>query len=181
VGSGATIVGNTGDTLSLTGTSDNVFADSSSITVNGTDTGDVVHGNADTGNRTNWGGYVAASGAYGGYSGGGYYHGHGGSPVRANSLRIPRSGIEESAWADRAGSHLWRSDPTTQVHSAGWTVLPAGTAASIDQLIHAMASFNATQSTGVSDAVHPVGLFEQPQLAMPVNLRKPPLQVHGQL
>jgi hypothetical protein len=84
-GSGAKIVGNTGDTISITGTSDNIYADSSSITVNGTDTGDVVHGSGDTGNRTNWGGYVSESGAYGGYSGGGYYSHAGGKAIRARS------------------------------------------------------------------------------------------------
>src|SRR6185437_12064727 len=87
IGNGATIVGNTGDTISLSGTGDNVYADSSYVQVNGTDTGDVVHGSSDTGNRSNWGGYIAESGAYGGYAAGGYYS----APPQGRSARMVRN------------------------------------------------------------------------------------------
>ncbi len=72
-GNGATIVGNAGDNINVTGTSDMCYADTSTITINGTDTGDIVHGEGDSGDRSDWGGYVAQSGGYGGYGGGGYY------------------------------------------------------------------------------------------------------------
>lgn len=70
--SGVKIVGDSGDSITLSGQDDQLYADNSAIQINGADTGDIVQGSGDSGDRSNWGGYDPSSGGYGGYSGGGY-------------------------------------------------------------------------------------------------------------
>jgi len=65
------IIGDGSNTIHVTGTYDEVYADSSTVDFSGTDTDDWVHGSGDTG--SGWYGYVGESGGYGGYGGGGYY------------------------------------------------------------------------------------------------------------
>jgi hypothetical protein len=78
------VIGAGSDTIVDNGTGDNLYADNSSITFSGVNTGDVVHGQSDTG--TDWGGYIDTGGAYGGYGGGGYY-----AAVRPGNLAAAKS------------------------------------------------------------------------------------------
>jgi hypothetical protein len=95
------IVGNTGDTIDLTGTSDKVYADSSDIDVTGSDTGDDVYGQGDTGDRSDWGGYYDQGGGYGGYGGGGY-DAKGASKPSSLKGSTASSGIMRTGLADIA-------------------------------------------------------------------------------
>lgn len=82
-GSGDKVVGAGSDHISDDGTGDAVYADNSTVTFSGANSGDIVHGAGDTG--TDWGGYVNTGGGYGGYGGGGYY-----AVVRAGNLAAAR-------------------------------------------------------------------------------------------
>jgi hypothetical protein len=100
--SGITIVGAGSDTINVTGTNDKIYADSSTIEVNGTDTGDVIHGTGDTGDPSNWGGYYSQSGGYGGYGGGGYYDAIKSIKSLPKQIRSMSGGIRRTGAADIA-------------------------------------------------------------------------------
>jgi hypothetical protein len=180
-GSGETIVGMTGDIINVTGTSDHIYADSSNIQIIGNDTGDIVYGSGDTGDTSNWGGYVNQGGGYGGYYGGGYYaatarkpRSTGGTskPAMAQSAEARRPSIgasidtlvgrdnvaSASTVADLYARPASRSLATTAASVSVPSQVPERPLAlrsaftSVNQLIHAMATWPAADPGAVATA-----------------------------
>jgi hypothetical protein len=163
-GSYETIAGNGSDSIYVSGTSDHVYDDSSTIDFTGTNTGDIVYGKGDSG--YGWAGYVSEVGTYGGYTG--YYYsstartkgtrsasGSAKAAALHTALKSSGAGIETLAAHDailgknlagiyrrnggRAASPLPLETATT--HSRVLPVLGLASHASAQSLIHAMATW----------------------------------------
>jgi hypothetical protein len=158
-GSDEEIVGKGSDNIYVSGTSDHVFDDSSTIDFTGTDTGDMVYGKGDSG--SGWAGYVSEGGGYGGYGGGGYYYSstaRGGAKSRAGAAELrgtkASAGVSVASLAAYDGviarnavvaaqvrgtrTAITRSNDSTPVIQ---TTLAVGHRASVQNLIHAMATW----------------------------------------